>query len=133
MEIRVESAAARQAASRSGVYALLAKAFAFPTQALHDEVASGRFRKRLEEASGDLPRPLAIGAGLARGLGASYDDFQASYIAHFEVGGPEGPAVPLYEGHYGGGLLRDMEEVLRLYHHFGFRYTGGFRQVVPPL
>lgn len=127
MEIRLESQAARQVGSRSGVYALLARAFAFPSEALFAEVASGSFGSRLREASQDLPGRLDLDGDLGRGVGQSYDDLQSGYLAHFELGGPEGPAVPLYEGHHGGGLLRDMEEVLRLYHHFGFRYTGGFR------
>ena len=127
MEIELKTAPAQQSGSRSALYRLLARGFAFPSQEFYEDVKGGRLLSQVREAVRGLPYTLEAGGQLGDGLSLSYDDFQSTYIAQFELGGPEGAAVPLYEGHYGGGLLRDMEEVLRLYHHFGFRYTGGFR------
>ncbi len=127
MEIELKTAPAQQTGSRSALYRLLDLGFAFPSQGLYEEVKAGLFLSQVQEAAKGLPYTLEAKGQLGQGLELSYDDFQSAYIAQFELGGAEGAAVPLYEGHYGGGLLRDMEEVLRLYHHFGFRYTGGFR------
>lgn len=127
MEAQLKTAAARQAGARSTLYSLLARGFAFPSREAYEALKGGGLRSQISEALQELPYPLEVAGGLEEGLDLSYEEFQSSYIAQFELGGPEGPAVPLYEGHYGGGLLRDMEEVLRLYHYFGFRYTGDFR------
>ena len=127
VQVELKTAAAQQAGSRSELYRLLARGFAFPTQAFYEEVKDGRYLAQAQEAARGLPYGLEIPGQLGKGVGLPYDDFQSAYIAQFEVGGPDGAPVPLYEGHYGGGLLRDMEEVLRLYHHFGLSYKGGFR------
>lgn len=126
MELTLTSEATGAIASRSAVYRLLSQGFAFPTEAFHRAVRDGAFVSEMQEAVKSLPYSLAIG-GLGKGTKLGYDEFQSTYLGLFELGGPNGAALPLWEGHYGGGLLRDMEEVLRFYHHFGFRYTGGFR------
>ncbi len=127
VQVELKTQAAQQTGSRSELYRLLARGFAFPTPEFYEEVKSGQYLAQAQEAAKGLPYGLEIAGQLGKGLGLSYDDFQSAYIAQFEVGGPDGAPVPLYEGHYGGGLLRDMEEVLRLYHHFGLSYKGGFR------
>jgi DMSO reductase family type II enzyme chaperone len=56
-------------------------------------------------------------------MAASYEEFQSAYIGLFEVGGEMGAPSPLYEGEYGGGRMKVMEEVLRFYHYFGLRLS----------
>ncbi len=127
MEVELKSIGAQQVGSRSFLYRLSAQGFAFPSQGFYEEVKTGAFLSQVQEAVGGLPYTLEVKSPLGKGLPFQYEEFQPEYIALFEIGGPEGVAVPLYEGHYGGGRLRDMEEVLRLYNHFGLSYTGGFR------
>ncbi len=127
VQVELKTEAAREAGSRSQMYRLLAQGFAFPVPAFYEEVRSGLYLSQVQAAAKGLPYSLEVSGQLGKGAGVSYDDFQSTHIAQFEVGGPDGAPVPLYEGHYGGGLLRDMEEVLRLYHHFGLSYKGGFR------
>ncbi len=126
-ETELTTETARQVGSRSVVYSLLSRGFAFPNVELYEEVRTGRFLSQTVEAANGLPYPLEVTGQLGNGMDSPYEDFESLYLSLFEVGGPLGSPAPLYEGHYGGGLLRDMEEVLRLYHHFGLKYTGGFR------
>ncbi len=127
LEIELTTEQAQRAGSRSALYRLLARGFAFPTVELYEEVRGGRYRAQALEAARGLAYRLEVPDPLGQGMNGPCEDFQSLYMALFEVGGPEGPPVPLHEGHYGGGHLRDMEEVLRLYHHFGLRYAGDFR------
>ncbi|MBI2914035.1 MAG: molecular chaperone TorD family protein [Chloroflexi bacterium] len=127
MQLELRTAEAQQTGSRSALFGLLARGFAFPSESLYDEIKGGRFLAGLQGAAQDLPYAVEITGPMGKGFDLTHEAFLSGYIALFEIGGPEGPPVPLFEGHYGGGLLRDMEEVLRLYHHFGFSYRGDFR------
>jgi DMSO reductase family type II enzyme chaperone len=120
-----EASAAAAALSRSGLYALLARALAFPQPDFHQETVSGHFRHGLAEALGGLPYRLAVGASRDWQPTSDYDAFQSEYIRLFEVG-PRGHALcPLYSGHYGSDRLRAMEELVRFYNYFGLRITPG--------
>lgn len=112
-----------QAGSRSLLYSLLARGFRFPLSGEYEKVKGGQFADEAQGAIANLPyNGLQVGA-LGRGDGAGYDEFQSNYIGLFEIGGKYGAPSFLYEGEYGGGRMKVMEEVLRFYHHFGLRIS----------
>ncbi|MFQ5902752.1 MAG: molecular chaperone TorD family protein [Candidatus Binatia bacterium] len=112
-----------QAGSRSLLYSLLAKGFRFPLAEQYERVKGGQFADEAQGAAVHLPyNGLQVGA-LGRGDGAGYEEFQSNYIGLFEIGGKHGAPSFLYEGEYGGGRMKVMEEVLRFYHHFGLRIS----------
>jgi DMSO reductase family type II enzyme chaperone len=113
-------------AQRSNLYALLSAAFRFPTEEFWQEASGGEFARKVAEAASGLPFRLSA-EGLTLPQDLSYDDLQGRYIELFEVGGPAGAPCFLYEGEYGGGRLKVMEEVLRFYHHFGLRMSEEHR------
>lgn len=112
-----------QIGSRSRLYALLSRGFRFPSAELYESVRGGNFVAEVQALAAALPYRLEVGE-LGRGAGLGYDDFQSQYIALFEVGGEYGPPSFLYEGEYGGGRMKVMEEVLRFYHFFGLRLSA---------
>ena len=109
--------------NRSQVYALLSRAFRFPSEEDFKRVKDGQFANAVQTSLGGLPYNGLKGGDLGRGMAASYQEFQSSYIGLFEVGGELGAPCPLYEGEYGGGRMKVMEEVLRFYHYFGLRLS----------
>jgi DMSO reductase family type II enzyme chaperone len=120
-----QASVAAAALSRSGLYALLARALAFPQPEFHQETTGGRFRHRIAEALAGLPYRLAVGPSRDWHPTSDYEAFQSEYIRLFEVG-PRGHAVcPLYGGHYASDRLRTMEELVRFYNYFGLRITPG--------
>ncbi len=109
--------------SRSRLYALLSRAFRFPPPEQFQKVKEGQLANEAQDALKNLPYNGLQAGELGRGTDLSYEAFQSSYIALFEVGGEHGPPSALYEGEYGGGRMKVMEEVLRFYHHFGLRLS----------
>lgn len=109
--------------NRSQVYALLARSFRFPAEEDFRSVKDGQFAGAAQQSIATLPYNGLKGGELGRGMAASYEEFQSAYIGLFEVGGDLGPPCPLYEGEYGGGRMKVMEEVLRFYHYFGLRLS----------
>ncbi len=110
-------------AARSQVYALLARAFRFPAAEDFKQIQGGQFARTAEESLANLPYNGLKGGSLGRETALSYEAFQSSYIGLFEVGGEQGAPSPLYEGEYGGGRMKVMEEVLRFYHYFGLKLS----------
>jgi len=120
---RASEAAA--ALSRSSLYALLARALAFPQPEFHQETVSGQFRQRIAEGLEGLPYRLTMGPSRDWHATSDYEAFQSEYIRLFEVG-PRGHALcPLYSGHYASDRLHTMEELVRFYNYFGLRITPG--------
>ncbi len=112
-----------QTGCRSLVYSLLSRAFRFPGPELYDSIKAGKFADEAQGALTTLPYNGLKGGELGRGLASSCEALQGNYIELFEVGGNSGSPCPLYEGEYGGGRMKVMEEVLRFYHHFGLRLS----------
>ena len=110
-------------AARSRVYALLARAFRFPALEDFKQIQGGQFARSVQESLANLPYNGLNGGTLGRDTALSYEAFQSSYIGLFEVGGELGAPSPLYEGEYGGGRMKVMEEVLRFYHYFGLKLS----------
>jgi DMSO reductase family type II enzyme chaperone len=105
------------------MYSLLARGFRFPSPAYYERVKKGQFADEAKKAIANLPYEALKGSKLEPVAASTYEEFQSHYIALFEVGGDFGPPCPLYEGEFGGGRMKVMEEVLRFYHHFGLRLS----------
>lgn len=112
-----------QIGCRSALYSLIAKGFRFPAPEQLERVKAGRFAGEVAQAVAHLPYDGIKVGELGRGSALSYDEFQGRYIQIFEVGGELGAPCFLYEGEYGGGRMKVMDEVLRFYHHFGLRLS----------
>lgn len=126
-QIELKGAEEKRIGSRSLLYSLLSRGFRFPPQQHYDRVKKGQFADEVQSAIANLAYDGLNGGELGRGTALSYEKFQSNYIELFEVGGDSGPPCPLYEGEYGGGRMKVMEEVLRLYHHFGLRISTAKR------
>jgi len=122
-KLQLNGTEAINSGSRSRMYALLARGFRFPTEAEFQQIKGGQFAKEAQESLAQLPYNGIKGGELGQSLSLGYEQFQSSYIGLFEVGGEMGSPSPLYEGEYGGGRMKVMEEVLRFYHYFGLRIS----------
>lgn len=112
------------AAARSSLYHCLAAGFSFPTSELSEAFASGRFLDELLATAAALPFPLPVDDGLRGDPALAHDELEQEYIRLFEVG-PGRPPCPLYEGLHRGGRMKNLEELVRFYEHFGLRAEGG--------
>ena len=110
------------AGARSRLYSLLSGAFSFPTEVFFEAANDGVLARQLEDAAAALASPIALAAGLLRPAAGTYAEFQADYIASFEVGAA-GPPCPLYAGVYLGGRNQVWEELIRFYNLFGLHLS----------
>jgi len=129
MELVLERQEAVSTGARGKLYALLGQGFCYPTEALYELVSRGKFLSEAQEAVSQLPYRLALEGDLGSGLSWESQQFKNQYTWLFDVGGPnpntgewEAPCS-LYEGEYGGGHLRVIEDTLRFYHHFGLKLS----------
>jgi len=117
------------AAGRSALYSFFAKALAYPTMDLYQSMADGELvkihRELASQASLDLPGLELVSEGLP-----SWEDFQAEYIALFDLG-TKGPPCPLYEGavRHDRGRKSVMEDLLRFYGHFDVKMSERIREL----
>ena len=120
----LETAEELQAAARSRLYDLLARAFAVPDPPFHQAVREGVFAAEVSENLAALPYALALSDGEAVRQqlceAASHRELQSEYIRLFDVGTPR-PPCPLYGGEYKKGRKGTMEELIRFYNYFGLR------------
>ena len=118
----LETSEELQAAARSRLYDLLARAFAVPDPPFHQAVQEGVFAAQVWENLAALPYALALGdEGAVRqqlGEATGHREFQSEYIRLFDVGTPR-PPCPLYGGEYKKGRKGVMEELIRFYNYFG--------------
>ncbi len=109
--------ASEPAARRSAVYATFARALRPPDAAFAESVSDGSFVSGLREALDATDVPSTALDQLATAVDHAL--LAQAYLEHFELGGPAGPPAVVYEGEFGGGRLKVMEDVLRFYDHFG--------------
>jgi len=118
----LETAEELQAAARSRLYDLLARAFALPDPTFHQAVGEGAFAAQVWDGLAALAYPFAVGAGEAVRQPLvevpSQRELQSEYIRLFDVGAPR-PPCPLYSGEYKKGRKGVMEELIRFYNYFG--------------
>ncbi len=119
----------RTAARRSQMYALLAVAFGFPDEDLHEAVREGAFLRSVADLCKAMPHALstAVTAGLAAAP-EEYVEFESEYIRLFDVGAA-GPPCPLYGGVYIGDRMKNMEEATRFYNFFELRLSADVREL----
>ena len=120
----LETAEELQAAARSRLYDLLARAFAVPDPAFYQAVREGAFAAQVWDNLAALPYAFALddGEAVRQQLGevGSHEELQSEYIRLFDVGTPR-PPCPLYGGEYKKGRKGVMEELIRFYNYFGLR------------
>ncbi|MCC6339269.1 MAG: molecular chaperone TorD family protein [Acidimicrobiia bacterium] len=134
---RSAPAAAHTAAApaRAELWWVLADVLSYPSSELAEGLRSGAVAERITTAAAGLPYSLPIGPGLAAGgagdTGASPEPgspehaaLGTEYLRLFEVPGPSGRPCPLRVGSYGGDPRSVMEELLRVYRHFGLTTAG---------
>jgi DMSO reductase family type II enzyme chaperone len=111
------------------MWATLADMLTFPAPSFLDALGTGELATRLTGLTAALPYELSFDrdalapASDVLGLGSEY-------IRLFDLP-VDGPPVPLYGGLYGGGRHQVMEELLRLYRHFGLSTQGASSQDLP--
>jgi len=120
----LETAEELQAAARSRLYDLLARAFVLPDPTFHQAVREGAFAAEVWDNLAALAYPFAVGAGEAIlqefADVPGHRELQSEYIRLFDVGTPR-PPCPLYGGEYKKGRKGTMEELIRFYNYFGLR------------
>jgi DMSO reductase family type II enzyme chaperone len=120
----LETAEELQAAARSRLYDLLARAFAVPDPSFHQAVCEKAFAAQVWDNLAGLPYafPLAGEEAVRQQLSevGCHRELQSEYIRLFDVGTPR-PPCPLYGGEYKKGRKGIMEELIRFYNYFGLR------------
>jgi len=108
--------------AESHLYGIFAETLSFPTRELADMVESGLLRMTVEMVAKGLPGEVRLPTeGLGPG-GLSARMLESEYIRLFDV--PDGVPTPLYCGVYAPRRRDAMEELLRLYRHFGLTVNG---------
>lgn len=118
-----EDSEARAAAARSRAYAVFARAFDYPDAqflpAIRDGELSAALRRALEDVD---PSLLEDVDWIALETAGDDDDLAVEYTRLFDVGAG-GPPCPLHGGLYGGARMKNMEEAVRFYNHFGLKLS----------
>lgn len=117
----IKDPAARRVAGLSTLYARLAHAFRYPDASLFREMASPEFEDALRTALRLAGLNERIKVELGFGSISSLDVLEQRYLELFEIGGEAGSPCVIYEGEFGGGRLKVMEDVLRFFDHFGLQ------------
>jgi DMSO reductase family type II enzyme chaperone len=112
---------AGQAVARSHAYALLARGFGYPDEAVFAQFADGTFADALTDAVELCAAGLAAQAE-SLDVGCSFEDLQSGYLSAFETNMPK-PSASLYEGSH--ARLEDrpglLLEIKAFYANFGLR------------
>jgi DMSO reductase family type II enzyme chaperone len=120
----LETAEELQAAARSRLYDLLARAFAVPDAPFYQAVREGTFAAQVCDNLVALPYAFALAdreaARQQLAEAGGHRELQSEYIRLFDVGTPR-PPCPLYGGEYKKGRKGIMEELIRFYNYFGLR------------
>lgn len=114
-----------RAGARSEVYELLARSFAYPDSAFHDDLRKGRWRETVERALPRLPYDFSSPGGASGEFAVSCEDLQTEYVRLFEVGAAGVAPCSLFAGHHERDRMRVMEELIRFYDFFGLRLGEG--------
>jgi DMSO reductase family type II enzyme chaperone len=112
-------------AARAAVYGGLSRAFLFPDQPLHREVASGSWLDGIRSNCEALPYPLTSFLRRRWRAAAGYDEFQSSFISLFQIGRRGAAPCPLSAGDYARDRQRNLEQVIRFYSYFQVRMAAG--------
>jgi DMSO reductase family type II enzyme chaperone len=121
---------ARLAVERSRAYRFFAESFGYPDEALRDAIADGTLSKGLQTILEASAQPLVeeVDWDALRDSGSGHDDLQIEYTRLFDVGA-SGPPCSLHGGLYGGARMKNMEESVRFYNHFGLSLSDAQREL----
>ena len=104
------------------LYGVLAEVVSFPSRELLETVSSGLLRATVRLIAEALPFEARLPlAEMATGS-ISATTMEAEYIRLFDV--PDRQPTPLYTGVYASRRRDAMEELLRIYRHFGLTVSG---------
>ncbi len=103
------------APARQVLYGRLAELLSYPTPELCQAYSEGSLATEMTRTLDQLPYTLAFDPAPLQGDSA---EIGSEYIRLFEVGAGS-PTCPLYGGVLGGDRRTVMEDLLRLYRHFG--------------
>jgi DMSO reductase family type II enzyme chaperone len=107
---------------RADLYGLFAELLSFPGSDLARAVGSGEVRGAVEHMLAHLPAEIPAPAAVLGPMDLDPRDLESEFIRLFDV--PDGPATPLYTGVYAPRRRDAMEELLRIYRHFGLTIEG---------
>jgi DMSO reductase family type II enzyme chaperone len=129
----IEGPEQHERARRSQMYRFLAESFRYPDKEFLNMARDSGFLESALAILHDIPYEVAVEEGALSGRlleGVSQDDFEAEFVRVFEAG-PKGPLCPLYEGHYAGNRMGNMEELVRFYNHFGLSVAEAPERELP--
>lgn len=129
---RMAPAAAQAAdapALRSLLYRSFAIAFEYPDREALEIIREGALAEALRQMLGALDPQLVqdVDWSALRDAGPDDDSLQVEFTRLFEAG-EAGPSCPLHGGHYGGGDLQTLEELVRFYNFFGLSLAAERRE-----
>lgn len=114
---------------RALIYRSFATAFEYPDHERIAAIRDGALGAALHQMLGALDPGLVQDADWAalRDAGPDDDALQVEFTRLFEAG-EAGPRCPLHGGHYGGGDLQTLEELVRFYNYFGLSLSDERRE-----
>lgn len=108
--------------AEANLYGILAEVLAFPNKELANVVESGLLQMTVDLVSRDFPCEVNLPLSALGPAGFSPTVLEAEYIRLFDV--PDRAPTPLYTGVYASRRRDAMEELLRIYRHFGVTVNG---------
>ena len=103
--------------AEADLYGLLSESLSFPNAELAEAVDSGRFLSTIGHLLGHLSYDAGAPLDGLEPPGLPAGELEAEYIRLFDL--PDRTPTPLYTGVYAPRRRDAMEELLRLYRHFG--------------
>lgn len=103
--------------AEANLYGILAEVLAFPTHEFGHFVESGLLQWTIEKISRESPCVVELPTDDLAPAGLSDAALEAEYIRLFDA--PDHLPTPLYTGVYSARRRDAMEEILRIYRHFG--------------
>ncbi|MCC7366283.1 MAG: molecular chaperone TorD family protein [Dehalococcoidia bacterium] len=121
------TAPAGQGSALADCYGLLAELLSFPGTALEAAIRDGALRSAAGHIAAHLPGLETPDLDAIGPVALAPKELEREYIRLFDV--PDGPATPMYTGVYAPRRRDAMEELLRLYRHFGLSTRDGLNDL----
>jgi len=109
-------------------YGLAAELLSFPGPGLAAALRGGEVRGAAEHILAHIRVELSVPLSVLGPIDIADKELESEFIRLFDV--PDGPATPLYTGVYAQRRRDAMEELLRIYRHFGLT-IGNASQDLP--
>jgi len=115
------------ASPRADFYGLAAELLSFPGPGLAAAISGGEVRGAAEHMLAHIQAEFATPLSTLGPIAITSRDLESEFIRLFDV--PDGPATPLYTGVYAQRRRDAMEELLRIYRHFGLTIENASRDL----